>query len=106
MAFEKWCTTDRDGNRVECKADQFVELHVKSPVCECGRHLRKVGPEMWKCDSCDFRYSYDDLYRSYGPDAYDYDSSDGSIQDDYGERKYETVTMCCGPEELFDSYPQ
>lgn len=58
MAFEEWWTTDRDGNRVDCRANQFVELHAKAPVCECGQHLTHVGPETWKCDRCEICYSY------------------------------------------------
>ena len=104
MAFEEWWTTDREGNRVDCRANQFVELHAKAPVCECGQHLTHVGPETWKSDRCEICYSYDDLYRSHGPEAYDYNCDAGSIQDDYGERKYESLPMHCGPEELFDRY--
>ena len=48
MAFEEWWTTDRDGNRVDCRANQFVELHVKAPVCECGH--------------CDFGHSVYNLH--------------------------------------------
>ena len=102
MAFEEWWTTDRDGNRVDCRANQFVELHVKRPRCECGRILRKTGFETWECAQCERPYSFDELCRAYAPEGYDYDCDAGSIQDDYGERKYEKLPMRCGPEELFN----
>ena len=104
MSFEEWWTTDRNGNHVSCRANKHVELHVKSPVCECGHALRKIGDDLWECAQCHVRYSYDDLFRSYGPEAYDYDCDAGTLQDDYGERKYENLPMSCGPEELFNHY--
>lgn len=104
MDFEEWWTTDRNGNRVDCRANKYIELHAKRPRCECGRVLRKIGPELWECGRCETRYTYDDLFRSYGPEAYDYDCDAGTLQDDYGERKYEKLPMNCGPEEIFSHY--
>ena len=104
MSFEEWWTTDRNGNHVDCRANQFVELHVKRPVCKWGHHMKKIGPDTWECPRCKIQYSFDDLYRNHRPEAYDYDCDDGTVQDDYGERKYEKITMCCGPEELFNHY--
>lgn len=104
MSFEEWWTTDRNGNHVECRANEYVELHAKKPVCECGRVLRKVGVGLWECSSCKLKYTYDDLFRNYGPEAYSYDCNAGTLQDDYGERKYEKLPMSCGPEEIFNRY--
>ena len=45
MGFEEWWTVDRNGNRVTCRANQFVELHVKEPVCELGHRMNRI--EKW-----------------------------------------------------------
>lgn len=102
--FEEWWTEDRKGRHISCYANKYVELHIKRPVCECGRILGKNGREHWRCSKCGAEYSYDELYRSFGPDDYNYNCDDGTIQDDYGERKYEALQMCCGPEELYEIY--
>lgn len=104
MNFEEWWTTDRNGNHVDCRANQYIEIHAKAPICECGCVLKKVGDELWACAQCGIEYSYEDLFRNYVPEAYDYDCDAGTIQDDYGERKYEKLPMDCGPEEIFEHY--
>lgn len=102
--FEEWWTKDRKGRGIACYANKYVEIHTKRPVCECGRILRKAGTDRWECSKCGAEYSYDDLYRQHGPDADDYDCDDGTIQDDYGERKYINRSFVCGPEQLYFEY--
>lgn len=102
--FEEWWTTDRKGRRVSCYANKYVELHIKRPVCECGRILGKAGKNNWRGSRCGAEYSYDEIYRAFSPDAYDYDCDSGTIQDDYGERKYEELPMECGPSRLYFEY--
>ena len=102
--FEEWWTTDRKGRRVSCYANKYVELHIKRPVCECGRILGKTRQNNWRCSRCGAEYSYDEIYRAFDPDAYDYDYDSGTIQDDYGERKYEELPMECGPNQLYFDY--
>ncbi len=99
--FEEWWTEDREHRRITCYANKYVELHTKEPICECGHMLDETAKDRWYCSECGAEYSYDDLYRSFGPDADDYNQYDGTIQDDYGERKYENLPMMCGPEELY-----
>ena len=101
FGYEEWWTTDRKGRHIFCYANKYVELHIKRPVCECGRIMGKAGKEKWRCSRCGAEYSYDELYRSFDPEGYDYDCDDGTIQDDYGERKYEKLPMECGPDRLY-----
>lgn len=102
FGFEEWWTEDREGRTVECYADKFVEIHIKRPVCECGCEMSETETDVWKCPSCGCEYSYDELYRNYEPDTYDCDA--GTIQDDYGERKYEDIPLRCGSEEVYQVY--
>ena len=50
----EWKAWDKAGNEIKCYWDGNIELHIKSPVCDCGTHLKFIGGDNydWICESC------------------------------------------------------
>lgn len=89
--FEEWTTTDAAGNSVTCYANEFVELHTKIPVCECGRPMTEDVQGYWTCRACDITKTEDETNHPISLD--EYETSNLELSEDYGKFEYDDGRM-------------
>lgn len=100
--FEEWTTCDAKGNTVHCYANNLREIHVKVPVCICGRNMTEDVPGYWVCRPCDITKTDDEIERVM--DASDYESERMELECDYGDIRYEDRRLVLGSPNAYDFY--
>lgn len=84
---ETWTIRNKNGDKVECYANEWREIHTRVPYCECGRPLVEEAHGEWYCSACDETTNDENFTHVFG-NVDDYENYVAESGDDYGEFKY------------------